>query len=70
MDIFPDKVFGCQILKESDRHGATDQIAEVKANACTSNKAYQFIRKKTNKQGQGKQTNCPSLFNWEVPESV
>ena len=49
MEIFPDnenyiiKVLSCQILKESDRHGETDLIAEVKVNACTPDKAYQFI---------------------------
>ena len=49
MEIFPDnenyiiKVLSCQILKESDRHGETDLIAEVKINACTPDQVYQFI---------------------------
>ena len=37
------KVLSCQILKESDRHGETDLIAEVKINACTPDQVYQFI---------------------------
>ena len=47
--IFPDnenylfQVLSCQILKESDRHGETDLIAEVKVNACTPDQVYEFI---------------------------
>ena len=37
------QVLSCQILKESDRHGETDLIAEVKVNACTPDKVYELI---------------------------
>ena len=37
------QVVSCQILKESDRHGETDLIAEVKVNACTPDKVYELI---------------------------
>ena len=49
IQIFPDnenfvfQVLSCQILKESDRHGETDLIAEVKVNACTPDQVYEFI---------------------------
>ena len=114
MEIFPDnknyiiKVLSCQILKEWDRHGETDLFAEVKVNACTPDKAYQFIsefeeasvttlsthrgdktfngpkaslsgvrfchhnvketntKNQTNKQEKGKQTNCPSQYNFRL----